>query len=126
MNRQPIGLYLHIPFCRSKCPYCDFCSFPRPAEERMTAYARELARRIRREGAEYAARSHNDQGTTSDTDPRLAVDTVYFGGGTPTLLPEASVPLLFDAIREAFRILPDAEITVEGNPAAAEQEVLAR
>ena len=37
MNHQPIGLYLHIPFCRSKCPYCDFCSYPRPTEELMEA-----------------------------------------------------------------------------------------
>ena len=44
--RQPIGLYLHIPFCRSKCPYCDFCSLPRPSRELMEAYTRELARRI--------------------------------------------------------------------------------
>ena len=126
MSREPIGLYLHIPFCRSKCPYCEFCSFPRPTEERMTAYARELARRIRAAGVEYASLSHNDGGTTSNPSRPLTVDTVYFGGGTPTLLPEACVTELFAAIRESFDVLPDAEITVEGNPATADRAVLAR
>ena len=122
MNLEPIGLYLHIPFCRSKCPYCDFCSYPRPSEEEMTAYADELARRIREAGETYRIISHSEVGTTSSRRP---VDTVYFGGGTPTLLPPAAVHGLFDAICRAFHILPDAEITVEGNPAAASRETLA-
>ena len=122
MKREPIGLYLHIPFCRSKCPYCDFCSFPRPSDEMMEAYARELARRIREAGDRYAAIVHSQGGTTS---VKREVDTVYFGGGTPTLLPEACIRELFDAIHASFAILPDAEITVEGNPAAASREALA-
>lgn len=126
MNHPPIGLYLHIPFCRSKCPYCDFCSYPRPTVELMEAYARELARRIREAGKTYgetllASVSHSGEGTTSR---RLTLDTVYFGGGTPTLLPPSCIRELFAAIREAFVILPDAEITVEGNPAAAGREAL--
>ena len=126
MKREPIGLYLHIPFCRSKCPYCDFCSFPRPSEELMAAYTRELARRIREAGKTYGETlpvsvSHSGEGTTSN---RIALDTIYFGGGTPTLLPPACIRELFAAIREAFVILPDAEITVEGNPAAAGWEAL--
>lgn len=126
MNHRPIGLYLHIPFCRSKCPYCDFCSYPRPTVELMEAYARELARRIREAGKTYGEKlpeptSHSDGGTTSR---RVALDTVYFGGGTPTLLPPSCIRELFAAIREAFDILSDAEITVEGNPAAAGREAL--
>ena len=126
MKREPIGLYLHIPFCRSKCPYCDFCSYPRPTVELMEAYARELARRIREAGKTYggslpASVSPSGEGTTSRC---LTLDTVYFGGGTPTLLPPSCIRELFAAIREAFVILPDAEITVEGNPAAAGREAL--
>ena len=113
MSKQPIGLYLHIPFCRSKCPYCDFCSYPRPTDTAMTAYAHELARRIRKAGKDYEAQAE-----------RLTLDTVYFGGGTPTLLPSASIPLLFEAIADSFTLLPDAEVTVEGNPAAADREAL--
>ena len=122
MKCEPIGLYLHIPFCRSKCPYCDFCSYPRPTEEGMESYTHELARRIRTAGEVYGelfARMGADMGTGP------AVDTVYFGGGTPTLLPAACVRELFEAIRASFDVLPDAEITVEGNPAAAGREALA-
>lgn len=123
MNREPIGLYLHIPFCRSKCPYCDFCSYPRPTAEEMETYTHELARRILAAGEVYGGLFHSKKGTTSAAD-RRAVDTVYFGGGTPTLLPDACVTELFRAIRTAFRVLPDAEITVEGNPTSAGRETL--
>ena len=127
---EPIGLYLHIPFCRSKCPYCDFCSYPHPTAEGMEAYTHELARRIRTAGEVYGAVSHRGEGATSSCEARipvdlLTVDTVYFGGGTPTLLPTHCVTELFEAIRSAFHILPDAEITVEGNPAAAGRDTLA-
>ncbi len=134
--REPIGLYLHIPFCRSKCPYCDFCSYPHPTEEGMEAYTHELARRILAAGEVYGGDHpspkdlHSGKGTTpaqggATPVPRVPLDTVYFGGGTPTLLPAACVEELFAAIRTAFHILPDAEITVEGNPAAASREALA-
>ena len=112
--RRPIGLYVHIPFCRSKCPYCDFCSLPRPTVELMEAYTRELARRIREAGEYY-----RDKGAADD---RVPLDTVYFGGGTPSLLPIHCFEELMKAIREAFLILPDAEITVEGNPATVTAE----
>ncbi len=108
MDTEAIGLYIHIPFCRSKCPYCDFCSFPRPKEATMVAYTAELIRRIRAAGR----------------DLRRAVDTVYFGGGTPTLLPLDCVERLTAAVWEAFSVLPDAEITVEGNPTVGGRETL--
>ena len=113
-DKRRLGLYLHIPFCRSKCPYCDFCSFPHPAEDTMAVYADELCRRIRAAGEKIAE------------DGRIeGVDTVYFGGGTPTLLPIDSVRQITRAVQESFAVLPDAEVTVEGNPAAASVEALA-
>ena len=133
MDRQPIGLYLHIPFCRSKCPYCDFCSYPHPTVQGMEAYTRELARRIREAGKLYGG-GFSGESFPGESFPapasagglgRLGLDTVYFGGGTPTLLPPRCVAELFEAIRESFDILPDAEITVEGNPAAVSREDLA-
>lgn len=111
-EKEPFGLYIHIPFCRSKCPYCDFCSFPRPKEETVTAYTREMIRRIG-----IAGRSPEVAGRS--------VDTVYFGGGTPTLLPMDCVRALTHAVKDAFDVLPDAEITVECNPATADRAVLA-
>ena len=68
---EPVGLYLHIPFCRSKCPFCDFCSFPRPDAAMVEAYVDELIRRIRLSGAAEAAAAGGVQ----------ALDTVYIGGG---------------------------------------------
>ena len=103
LNVAPIGLYLHIPFCRSKCVYCDFCSFPRPDEALMTAYVEELIRRMERDPACAAAR-------------KRTVDTVYFGGGTPSLLPPHLACKLTEAVHSHFQILPNAEITVECNP----------
>lgn len=115
MRCQPIGLYVHIPFCRSKCPYCDFCSLPRPSWELMEAYTRELSRRIRQTGEEYGR---------SDGRP-IPLDTVYFGGGTPSLLPGHCMRELLEAIHEAFFLLPDAEITAEANPATLSPETAA-
>ena len=106
---SPVGLYLHIPFCRSKCPYCDFCSFPRPAADVVEDYVTELCRRLRAAGP-------------AVTEP---VDTIYIGGGTPTLLTPRQADRLTEAVRAAFRILPGAEWTVEGNPAAVTAEGLA-
>ena len=87
----------------------------------MEAYTHELARRVREAGKLYGAVSHREEGTTG----KLPVDTVYFGGGTPTLLPAACVDELFEAVYSAFDILPDAEITAEGNPATTDRDGLA-
>ncbi len=106
---EPFGLYIHIPFCLSKCPYCDFCSFPRPTEETIHAYTAELCRRIRAAGEVYDR----------------PVDTVYFGGGTPTILPADCVRALTLAVGESFALLPDAEYTAECNPATADWAALA-
>lgn len=113
--QEPVGLYLHIPFCRSKCPFCDFCSFPHPAPETVEAYLVELIRRVREAGATEAAIGGGEP---------ACLDTVYIGGGTPTLLSPAQATRLMAAVREAFAVLPDAEITVEGNPAALTAEGL--
>ena len=96
-----LGLYLHIPFCRSKCLYCDFCSFPHPTEERMRAYVGRLERDL----TAWAERLGD-----------YTVDTVYFGGGTPTCLPTDALCGLLGAVRSHFSVAPNAEITAECNP----------
>ncbi len=100
-----LGLYVHIPFCLSKCLYCDFCSFPRMDSETVNAYVDELCRRMVVAASDAAGR---------------VVDTVYFGGGTPTLLPLACFSHLLDTIRTHYTLSPDCEITVECNPATAD------
>ena len=104
-----LGLYIHIPFCLKKCGYCDFCSYPGSDDSVMLAYTQELCRRLRLRAADCRDRQ---------------VDTVYFGGGTPTLLPLAAFELLFGTLTECYRLTPDCEITVECNPATADREYL--
>lgn len=98
---KTLGLYLHIPFCRSKCLYCDFCSFPRPAEETVSAYTAALCREIEEWGKQCQS---------------YTVDTLYLGGGTPTLLPLPQMEAIAEAVRASFSLSPDAEITAECNP----------
>lgn len=100
MADKLLGLYIHVPFCMRKCAYCDFYSVPYNPDA-MTAYARALAAQIRR-AKPYA---HGRK-----------ADTVYFGGGTPSLLSESDAALIISALRETFDITRDAEITLETNP----------
>ena len=106
--KQSLGIYVHIPYCLQKCLYCDFCSFPR-ATGSMDAYVDELCRRMRQAVSE-----------TGD----FVVDTVYFGGGTPTLLPISCLRRLVDTLRECFDLRDDCEMTCEANPATADREKL--
>ncbi len=107
--KQPFSIYLHIPFCLRKCHYCDFCSFPGSTEEHMRAYTDELCRRMAAE--------------LPPKEQRQAV-TVYFGGGTPTLLPLSCFEKLMDTLATCADLAPDAEITVECNPATADRAKL--
>ena len=107
-NNAPFGLYVHVPFCASKCRYCDFYSFA-GKESQMDDYVRAVAR----SGAEFA--------------PQLAgrtADTVYFGGGTPSLIGGARLERMLCALHSQFSIAPDAEITVECNPDSMTQDLL--
>lgn len=107
---EPLGVYIHIPFCKSKCPYCDFCSFPHADHELMTAYVRRLLQVLSVLGEQHRHR---------------VIDTVYFGGGTPTLLPPEAAAALLQGVRDHVTLLPQAEITLECNPATATPELLA-
>ena len=96
----PLGLYVHIPFCARKCAYCDFASWAGRGAD-MPRYAEAVCLEIARRGA---ACGHP------------AADTVFFGGGTPSLLPPELYLRIASALREHFDIAPDAEWTVECNP----------
>ena len=103
---EALGIYISIPFCRSKCTYCNFASGVYPASEHAR-YVERLVQDMTGSGA-WAARMALDL-------PRR-VDTVYFGGGTPTLLEPDLLVRLFDAVRSEFDLESDAEITVECAP----------
>ena len=102
-----LGLYVHIPFCRSKCLYCDFCSFPRADAERVEAYVTALCRDLSSRAADTAA---------------YTVDSIYLGGGTPTILPARLLVKILETVFSHYRIAKDAEITAECNPATGERD----
>lgn len=105
---KKLGLYIHVPFCDGKCPYCDFYSVA-PAGDICARYAEAAARELARRAAAL-------EGT--------AVDTIYFGGGTPPLLGAERIASLLDTARECFAVAPDAEITVEVNPRNVTPELM--
>lgn len=105
MKTDFLGLYVHIPFCVKKCAYCDFCSFPPDKFTDREKYVEALCDEI----LEYKAQG-------------IALDTVFFGGGTPSLLTPSEFGKIFDAIEESFKISPDAEITMEANPKTLTRE----
>jgi oxygen-independent coproporphyrinogen-3 oxidase len=99
------GVYVHWPFCLSKCPYCDFNSHVRHA-------AIDEARFVRAFAAELA--------TTAERVPGRTVSTIFFGGGTPSLMKPATVGAILDAIGSHWAVAPDAEVTLEANPTSVE------
>jgi putative oxygen-independent coproporphyrinogen III oxidase len=102
------GVYISIPYCRQKCTYCNFASASRPIAE-LPQYLSALEREIR------DCRSlWRSTGLSAEIPPR--VDSVYMGGGTPGLLTATQMHALLDAVRQAFALQPDAEITIEASP----------
>jgi oxygen-independent coproporphyrinogen-3 oxidase len=114
-SHNALGIYVSIPFCRSKCTYCNFASGVYPASD----HARYIDRLIQDLAA--APAWHNQMGLEL---PR-AVDTIFLGGGTPSLLAPELLERLFAAIRSQFRVEPDAEITIECAPGQISDETLA-
>ncbi len=104
---KTLGLYVHIPFCRRKCLYCDFCSRADGETDTWERYVAAICRDL--EGRAEDCREHT-------------VDTVYFGGGTPTLLPPALLIRVLDCIYAHYRVDGNAEITLECNPATGDAE----
>lgn len=103
-----IGIYFHIPFCASRCAYCDFCSTENH-RELIPAYQEAILTHL----AEYA--------------PRLEgyyVDTVYFGGGTPSWYGAKNLIKIFDALKRCCKVMVDAEVTLEANPDSINEEDL--
>ena len=103
-----ISLYIHIPFCLRKCSYCDFLSGPKTSEQREN-YVQALIREIRAQ---------------EDCPGGTCADTVFFGGGTPSVLSADQILRILQALRETFSILPDAEISLEMNPGTADEKKL--
>lgn len=99
------GLYVHWPFCLSKCPYCDFNSHVRKETIEEDRFARAIAREIE---------------TLAARLPGRTVSTVFFGGGTPSLMRPDTVETILAAVGRSWKVAPDAEITLEANPGSAD------
>lgn len=108
---KPLGLYVHIPFCASKCRYCDFYSFVPQNEEEQKRYVSALLLQMQ-DWAE-ACRDH-------------VVDSVFIGGGTPSVLPQKQLTRLVDGLWRNFSLADDVEITMEANPATIDYKGLRR
>lgn len=112
-SKKNVGIYVHVPFCLSKCHYCDFCSVLRADEETRERYTERVCREI-----EHFGSLIGDKGDVP------VADTVYFGGGTPTLLSAEQVARILSAVDARFGIGKNAEVTVETNPKTADAKKL--
>lgn len=110
-SHKRLGIYIHIPFCRSKCAYCDFNSAPPESDELVTRYIDALIAHI--ESYKTAAAEYEP-------------DTVFIGGGTPTSVPPEELYRLIRAVKKNFSLVKNAEFSIECNPATADYSTLAR
>ncbi|WP_344790263.1 radical SAM family heme chaperone HemW [Gryllotalpicola daejeonensis] len=113
---RDFGVYLHVPFCRVRCGYCDFNTYTATELRgvKQTDYADQAIAEVR-----FAARALERSGL-----PARPVSTVFFGGGTPTLLPPGDLARMLAAVRDAWGLAPGAEITTEANPDSVDAAAL--
>ena len=111
LDKAPLGIYVHVPFCRSKCQYCDFYSLTNKDDKLMEGYLRAVCTHIKESGA---------------LAPGYKVDTIYFGGGTPSFFGADGMATIMTAIRRAFDVDSAAEITFEANPDSVSDKFLSR
>ena len=110
-NKTPLGLYIHVPFCRSKCQYCDFYSLATKDDSLIDGYLDAVCDHIKEAG---------------ELAPGYKVDTIFFGGGTPSFFGAEGIAVILTTIRRNFDVDDGAEITVECNPDSVSDRLLRR
>ena len=110
-TKTPLGLYIHVPFCRSKCQYCDFYSLATKDDKIIDGYLDAVCDHIKEAG---------------ELAPGYKVDTIYFGGGTPTFFGADGMAVILTTIRRNFDVDNNAEITFEANPDSVSDRLLHR
>ena len=110
-NKLPLGLYIHVPFCRSKCQYCDFYSMATKEDKLIDGYLDAVCDHIKEAG---------------ELAPNYKVDTIYFGGGTPSFFGADGMAIILTTIRRNFDVDNNAEITFECNPDSVSDRLLHR
>ena len=117
MREKNIGLYIHIPFCKKKCEYCDFCSYA-GKENLINDYVKWLKYEIKEVG----------EGNKLDYENRLdklaIVKTIYIGGGTPSVIESEHISQIMDCVKENYTLSDNVEITIEVNPGTVSKEKL--
>lgn len=111
LNKIPLGIYVHVPFCRSKCQYCDFYSLTTKDDKIVDGYLDAVCDHIKEAGA---------------LAPNYKVDTIYFGGGTPSFFGADGMATILTTIRRNFDVDINAEITFEANPDSISDRLLHR
>ena len=110
-NKTPLGIYVHVPFCRSRCAYCDFCTQTDRSDKLIDGYLDAVCSHIKEAGS---------------LAPNYKVDTIYFGGGTPSFLGSDALATILTTIRRSFDVDSQAEITFEANPDSVSDQLLKR
>ena len=110
-DKTPLGIYIHVPFCRSKCQYCDFYSLTTKDDRLMDSFLDAVCAHIKEAG---------------QLAPGYEVDTIYFGGGTPSYFSADGMSSILSAIRRNFDVATTAEITFEANPDSVTPKLLRR
>ena len=118
MTSKPLSFYIHIPYCLSRCGYCDFNTYT-PSELGQSEVSRgELSSRYMR-----AATKEINQMSATLSEPR-SIPSIFFGGGTPSLMEPRDIKSAIDAIRDGFEVANDCEITMEANPDTVDERNL--
>lgn len=117
MEKKEMGLYIHIPFCRQKCYYCDFVSYANKYE-----IVERYIKCLKKEIIQYA--NENKIMSEHGLEPRYVIKTIYIGGGTPSSIDEIYIVNLLQTVKENFEVKKDAEITIEVNPGTVNKEKL--
>ena len=110
-NKTPLGIYIHVPFCRSKCQYCDFYSLTTKDDNLLDGFLDAICDHIKEAGA---------------LAPNYKVDSIFFGGGTPSFFGADGLATILTTIRRNFDVTNDAEITCEANPDSISDKLLSR
>ena len=117
MEEKDIGLYIHIPFCKSKCYYCDFVSYAD-----MCSLEERYVKCLQKDIEKYA--NENNIMAKHGLEKKYIVKTIYFGGGTPSILDEKYIVDIMNTIRTNFKLADEPEITIEVNPGTITKERL--
>ena len=115
MNTKNVGLYIHIPFCKKKCEYCDFKSYANK-ESLIDDYMKWVNYEIKEIG------EGNKLDYEGKLDDLVKIKTIYIGGGTPSIIDSKYIVQILETVKNSFFIDSDAEITIEVNPGTIDEK----